>query len=687
MKQAFSLLILMLCMAIEATAQSGAIIGTVLDEKKEPMIGATIIVLEGKVVKGGTATDVDGTYMVKPLAPGRYDLKVTANGYKTHLVTGVLVSPDKNTKVDVSMQPNSKKLKATTVTAYKVPLIDPYADGRSYRTAEEIEKMPTRTTDAIMGTHAGAPAPQSGKALKIQGGRANSSNYVIDGVQSRAQVYQMPAYQPPVYFNPSNESYKKDAENDFKTVRANPLSTLSVDVDRASYSNIRRSLNQGQKPPADAVRVEEMINYFDYHYPQPTGNDPIAIVTEMIDCPWKAGHKLLHIGMQAKTISTEKLPPSNIVFLIDVSGSMMEQNKLPLVKSALKLLVNKLREQDRLSIVVYAGAAGMVLPPTPGSDKEKIFAALDQLQAGGSTAGGAGIKLAYQTAYDNFMKGGNNRVVLATDGDFNVGVSGDNELEDLITKERDKGIFLTCLGFGMGNYKDSKMEVLADKGNGNYAYIDNIEEAEKTLVKEFGGTIFTIAKDVKAQIEFNPAYVQSYRLVGYENRILNEEDFKDDKKDAGDMGSGHTVTIMYEIVPAGAGSPDTRSVDPLKYQQAWESAGNNAELATIKFRYKRPNANKSTEMVYTISNNTKQLMLSSNNTRFAASVAMFGMLLKDSKYKGSSDYKTALALAKSSKGKDKNGYRAECISLIKKAGNLSDEDEDDDKSMLGWNGE
>ncbi|WP_276132097.1 YfbK domain-containing protein [Polluticoccus soli] len=655
MKQVFSFL-MMLCMAFVASAQSGAITGTVVDEKKEPMIAAIVTVLQGKQTKGGATTDESGTYVIKPLPPGRYKVQVKYGGYKTSITENVIVGSGKHTTVNVAMQLDAKQLNEIVVLQYKTPHIDPYGDGRQTKSSEEIEKMPTRATDGIRSTMAGVyPAPQA--------------------------KYK---YTPPVYYNPSNESYKKDPENDFKSVKANPLSTLSVDVDRASYSNIRRFLNEGQKPPADAVRVEEMINYFDYEYPQPKGYDPIAITTEMIDCPWQKGHKLLHIGMQAKTISTEKLPPSNITFLIDVSGSMNEANKLPLVKQALKMLAGKLRAEDRLSIVVYAGAAGLVLPPTPGSNKETIFAALDALQAGGSTAGGAGIRLAYKTAAENFMRGGNNRVVLATDGDFNVGVSNENELEDLITKERDKGIYLTCLGFGMGNYKDSKMEVLADKGNGNYAYIDNVKEAEKTLVKEFGGTIFTIAKDVKAQIEFNPALVKSYRLVGYENRILNEEDFKDDKKDAGDMGSGHTVTIMYEIIPVGVDSKFGRDVDPLKYQNG-SIVNHSGELATIKFRYKRPNANTSQEMVHTITNSTKHLMLSTDNIRLASSVAMFGMLLKDSKYKGASTYDAALRLAESSRGKDKEGYRTEFISLIRKAGNFPAVEKENTEA-LGWNG-
>jgi Ca-activated chloride channel family protein len=695
MKQALSLFLLMLCITATAMAQRAGISGTVLDEKNQAIIGAMVQVLQSSIVKGGAATDVNGKYVVKSLAAGTYDVKVSYASYRSKYIKGVKVTANKMTTCNVALELNTKEPEEVVITKYTTPLIDKHEDASKTLTSDQIEKMPTRTTEGLAKTAPGVYQGQNGN-LSIAGGRADGTQYIIDGIKVRGKrsakdnARIVPQSQPIVYqaAPPSNESYKKLAENDFMSVTANPLSTLSVDVDRASYSNVRRFINDGQTPPPDAVRVEEMINYFNYNYPQPKGSDPIAISTEMIDCPWAKGHKLLHVGIQAKEVSTDNLPPSNIVFLVDVSGSMSPENRLPLVKSALKMLTNKLREEDRLSIVVYAGSAGLVLPPTPGNDKRTIFSALDRLSAGGSTAGGAGIQLAYKTAQENFMRGGNNRIVLATDGDFNVGVSSENELENLITSHRDKGIYLTCLGFGMGNYKDSKLELLSDKGNGNYAYIDNIQEAEKTLVKEFGGTIFTIAKDVKAQIEFNPAYVASYRLVGYENRLLNAEDFKDDKKDAGDMGSGHTVTILYELIPAQSKEP-IRNVDPLKYQRqsiTSENIGYNAELATIKFRYKRPNANKSQEVVHTISPETKRLMHSGENIRFASSVAMFGMLLKNSEYKGVANYDMVLNLARSSKGKDKEGYRAEFIRLVKAVSHTG-VNEDEELSTLGWNGQ
>jgi Ca-activated chloride channel family protein len=465
----------------------------------------------------------------------------------------------------------------------------------------------------------------------------------------------------------NTEDYDGITENRFRMVTSEPLSTFSIDVDGASYSNVRRIINYGQLPPNGAVRVEEFINYFKYDYPQPKGNDPFSINTEMSECPWNNEHKLVMIGLQGKEMLTADLPPSNLVFLIDVSGSMSDANKLPLVKSSLKLLVNQLREEDKVSIVVYAGAAGLVLPPTSGNDKGKIISAIDRLEAGGSTAGGEGIKLAYKVAKAQFRQNGNNRVILCTDGDFNVGVSSDDEMERLIEEERKSGVFLTVLGFGMGNYKDNKMQKLANKGNGNHAYIDGINEAKKVLVNEFGGTMFTIAKDVKLQIEFNPAFVQAYRLVGYENRLLNKEDFNNDKKDAGELGSGHTVTALYEIIPVGVESDFIEDVDDLKYQQ--KSKKQNAdwkdEFLTIKFRYKEPVAHESKLIVHTFFYSKVPIEKTSDNFRFAAAVAQFGMLLRDSEFKGNATYARVLKQANGAKGADKEGYRSEFIKMLK----------------------
>ncbi|WP_265447754.1 vWA domain-containing protein [Acetivibrio straminisolvens] len=460
----------------------------------------------------------------------------------------------------------------------------------------------------------------------------------------------------------NTEDYNVINENVFLDTYNNPLSTFSVDVDTASYSNIRRFLNSSQKPPIDAVRIEEMINYFTYDYPDADGNDPFSITTEIGECPWNPENNLMLVGLQAKKLSTEELPPSNLVFLLDVSGSMDTPDKLPLLKSAFKLLVDELGENDRVSIVVYAGAAGLVLDSTPGSEKDKILDALMELEAGGSTAGAEGIKLAYDIAKKNFIKSGNNRVILATDGDFNVGVSSEAELVRLIEKKRNEGIFLTVLGFGTGNYKDSKMESLADKGNGNYAYIDNIAEARKVLVNEMGATLNTVAKDVKIQVEFNPAKVKAYRLIGYENRLLRNEDFNDDSVDAGEIGAGHSVTALYEIAPVDS-EFEVPGVDELKYQKSQLIDSN--EVATVKIRYKKPESDTSELLSKTVLEEDEGKV--SENLKFAAAVAEFGLLLRESKYKGNSSYDRVLQVAKQYADSDEEGYRNEFVKLVEKA--------------------
>ncbi len=470
----------------------------------------------------------------------------------------------------------------------------------------------------------------------------------------------------------NTEEYDHITENAFKNVIQNPLSTFSIDVDNASYSNIRRFLNSNQLPDRNAVRIEEMINYFDYDYPNPTGSTPFSFITEVSDCPWNQAHKLIHIGIHGKELDLKDIRPSNLVFLLDVSGSMDDAGKLPLLKKAFSMLVDQLDDRDRISIVVYAGAAGVILPPTSASKKDVIKEALNKLQAGGATAGGQGIELAYKQAKEAFIADGNNRVILATDGDFNVGVSSTGSLVDLIQQKRDDGIFLTILGFGMGNYKDGRMEQISNAGNGNYFYIDNIQEAEKVFVKNMRANMFTIAKDVKIQIEFNPAKVKEYRLIGYENRMLNTEDFEDDKKDAGELGPGHTVTALYEIVPAGAAEINSNQ-SKLKYQ---EYKTNNAaqtgnELMTLKFRYKNPKEDKSILVETPVIDEKISLDKTSDNFRFAAAVAGFGMILRKSEYKGKADFEMISNLASGAKGKDTDGYRAEFIKLVKTAELLS----------------
>lgn len=463
----------------------------------------------------------------------------------------------------------------------------------------------------------------------------------------------------------SQEDYGSFVENQFESPKSAPLSTFSIDVDNASYTNVRRFINNGQSVPKDAVRVEEMMNFFKYKYPQPQDQHPFSINTEYSDCPWNPKHRLLKIGLQGKNIPMESLPASNLVFLIDVSGSMSDANKLPLLKQSLKILVNELRKKDKVAIVVYAGAAGMVLPPTTGDEKQTINNALENLNAGGSTAGGAAIELAYKLAQENFIKGGNNRVILATDGDFNVGASSNTDMQTLIEEKRKSGVFLTCLGYGMGNYKDSKMETLSDKGNGNYAYIDNIQEANRFLGKEFKGSMFAIAKDVKIQIEFNPKQVQAYRLIGYENRKLRPEDFTNDAIDAGELGSGHTVTALYEVIPTGVKSEFLNNQPDLKYTKVAANENDYSdELATIKFRYKKPDGDKSIEMVKMIENKSIPLDNSSDDFKFSTAVAWFGLKLRDSNLVPNKSSEDIKKLAKEGLSNDEDGYKAEFIRLV-----------------------
>lgn len=488
--------------------------------------------------------------------------------------------------------------------------------------------------------------------------------YLASNDEMDAQI--QPTKMPVIGGDFNTESYSRIYDNKFLEVTQNPLSTFSIDVDTASYSNIRRFLMNGQMPNEDAVRIEEMINYFSYDYPQPKDNEPFSITTKAAICPWNPSHQLALVGLQGKKLEAAELPPSNLVFLIDVSGSMMDADKLPLLKRGFQMMVNQLGSNERVAIVVYAGAAGKVLDSTSGSDRRTILNAIENLQAGGSTAGGEGIKLAYQIARENFIKNGNNRVILATDGDFNVGVSSDAEMVRLIEKERNGGVFLTVLGFGTGNYKDSKMEQIADKGNGNYYYIDNLNEAKKVLVQELGSTIFTIAKDVKVQIEFNPAQIKAYRLIGYENRVLAKEDFNDDTKDAGELGAGHTVTALYEIIPADS-SEQVNNVDALTYQKS--QIVPSADLMTVKLRYKEPDADISKLITQVVSKNEIQSE-PTDDFAFAAVVAEFGMLLRNSEFKGSSNYEHVIKSAQSALGKDSFGYRQEFLSLVEKAKSL-----------------
>lgn len=448
----------------------------------------------------------------------------------------------------------------------------------------------------------------------------------------------------------NTEEYDGVKDNRFQGTEVKPLSTFSIDVDTASYSNIRRFINMGQLPPAEAVRTEEMLNYFRYDYPQPVGTAPFSVTVERSVCPWQEGHQLVLVGLQGKQLPVNELPPANLVFLLDVSGSMGAPNKLPLLKTAFKMLVRELRPQDQVSIVTYAGSAGVALPPTSGRDTGKILQAIDSLQAGGSTAGGAGLQLAYQLARENFLSEGNNRVLLATDGDFNVGVRSEDELTALIEEERDQGIALSVLGFGMGNIKDNRMELLADKGNGNYAYIDTALEAKRALGTQLAGTLYTLAKDVKVQVAFDPAQVRSYRLIGYENRALSTADFNNDRTDAGDLGAGQAVTALYEIIPAEAGSDDGAIARTVQ------------TALQVKVRYKLPGEDAS--RLFSKSLTPEQVLApASANMNLAAAVAEYGMLLRNSEFKGRSSYADVLSLAEAA-GKDGDGYRTEFVRLV-----------------------
>lgn len=573
-------------------------------------------------VTNQTRTDKNGRYTFQSLPVGIYDVWVMVPGFQTVKQTGVNIRSAKTAVVNFTLQ-------------FEGNLVSPAKP-------VEMELAEEKTAD---------------KFMRIQ---APASRAVAKGA-----IRNEAPYRTRQHWN--TEEYDRIYENRFLLALQNPLSTFSIDVDTASYSNVRRFINSNQFPYKDAVRIEEMINYFSYDYPQPKKDHPFSITTEISSCPWNSSHRLIHIGLQGKILETEKLPPSNLVFLLDVSGSMGQPNKLPLLQKAFRLLVNELGPQDRVSIVVYAGAAGLVLTSTPASRKETIASAIERLSAGGSTAGGAGIKLAYKMAQENFIPDGNNRIILATDGDFNVGVSSTSELVRMIEDYRKKGIFLTILGFGMGNYKDGRMEQLADKGNGNYFYIDNLMEAKKVFVNDMRGTLFTIAKDVKLQLEFNPAKVKAYRLIGYENRLLAKEDFDDDTKDAGELGAGHTVTALYEIILFGS-AEEIPGAGELRYQDSKISprAFKNKEILTIKLRYKKPEGNKSMLIVHPLLDENIVLAKTSENFKFSAAVASFGMLLRDSEFKGDADYNNILELARNGKGKDHFGYRAEFIQLVEK---------------------
>ena len=584
-------------------AQEYEVTGKVTDVSNNPLPGVSVLI---KGTTQGVSTDFDGKYTIK--VKNGDILEFSSLGMKTKQVK---VNGQK--VINVVLEEDNVALQEVVVTSY------------------ETAKRRDVTSSSI----------------RIRGAGSVSGNY---GTKNGYTL------------NTSRETYKAIDEGGFKKTAKDPVTTFSADVDRASYSNVRRMLNYGQKPHKDAVRIEELINYFDYNYTPPAegSKTPLNATTTLSSCPWNPDNYLLRIGLQAKKIDLTKAPPSNIVFLIDTSGSMDEPNKMPLLKASFKLLLDNLRSEDRIAIVVYASQTGIALPSTPAKEKEKISKVIDDLVASGSTAGGAGLQTAYEVAEKNFLPKGNNRIILATDGDFNVGISSRDELQRLVEEKRNNGIYISVLGYGMGNYRDDMVETIANKGNGNYAYIDNLTEAKKVLVNEFGGTLYTVAKDVKLQLEFNPQYVKEYRLVGYENRALANEDFENDKKDAGEIGAGHTVTALYELVPAKGAT-----TDGLRYQKQVKEGFAN-ELAFLKIRYKDPvvkdakSVEESTPIPFTLTDLTQ----TDDDYRFAAAVAEWGMLLRNSKYKAKSSYKQVIDLAKNATGKDEEGYRKEFIRLV-----------------------
>ncbi len=626
-------LVAVLCLSLATTAaapvrlgpSTGRVAGHVRDGQGAPVAYAQVIVLGSAI---SALTDTTGAYLLPAVPTGSVTLRATRVGYGVAELAGTV------------------KAGATLTLNFSLVGRRPVAS----RQAEEKD---------------------AAKAANLPRAAATLRREVLPASGAVSSIAESPVPEPWRWAQePGNtEAYNTVDERRFVTAVANPVSTFSIDVDAASYSNVRRFLSQGMLPPKDAVRLEELVNYFPYRYADHTGRHPFAVSTEVGPCPWAPEHRLVRIGLQARRVPTRNLPPSNLVFLIDVSGSMMSPDKLPLVQQAFRALVHELRPQDRVAIVVYAGAAGLVLPSTSGAEKATILEAIDRLQAGGSTAGGAGIRLAYDVAREHFDREGNNRVILATDGDFNVGVSSDAEMVRLVEQRREEGTFLTVLGFGTGNLKDSKMEQMADKGNGHYAYIDSFREAQKVFVQEFGGTLFTVAKDVKIQVEFNPARVQSYRLLGYENRMLAREDFADDRKDAGELGSGHSVTALYEVVPVGS-STVALDDDDLTYQQVSirDGARRSGELMTVRLRYKDPQGSTSRLLEEPVRDRSGGT--ASEDMRFASAVAAFALLLRDSEHRGQATYEQVLSLARGARGEDPQGYRGEFIGMVESARTL-----------------
>jgi Ca-activated chloride channel family protein len=637
-------------LAADAPPRTGSITGTVVSgSAARPIANAQVTATPGNRT---ARTDGDGKFALTGLPAGQIALTVKHANFAPASVR-VTVEAGKTAVVSVQLTATVNAAKPDTKPADKPSPPAPVAPVRERKVAAESRME----LHAIGGSSGGYGAAQ-GASVGFARMAAPSPRLAV--MQPLAAEKE---------FN--REGYDPIDESSFHTVKDQPLSTLSIDVDTASYSNVRRLIAAGTKPPKDAVRIEELINYFPYAYPGPSGDEPFAVHAEVSNAPWNPGHRLVSVGIQGRRIDMANVPPARLVFLIDVSGSMNSPDKLPLLQQSLTMLTRSLRSVDQVAIVVYAGAAGLVLPPTPGSNQTAILNAIHNLQAGGATAGGAGIQLAYDTAQRQFAKGAANRVILCTDGDFNVGVSSDGELVDLIEQKRKTGVFLTVVAFGTGNYQDAKMQKLADKGNGHHAYVDTLIEARKVFVQQLGGTLLTIAKDVKIQVEFNPAQVKGYRLIGYENRLLAARDFNDDQKDAGELGAGHAVTALYEIVPQGSPEP-LKGADRLKYQQAQlTEAAAAGDLMTVKLRWKKPDGDKSTLLERPVHDAGGTYANASQEFRFAAAVAAWGLVLRDSPFKGSATFARVGEWARAAVGPDTDGHRQEFVSLVARSAELA----------------
>jgi Ca-activated chloride channel family protein len=648
-------------MSSSAPVETGRICGVVKDDSTGKTLAYATIIIDG--TKRGAMSLSDGRFCIEDVPVGTYTIRAMMMGYKAVEKKRVKIEPNVDVHLEIRMvRTIVARTQEIVVEAHKPMVEVTESKVTASVSSDQLEELPV--DNILEGIALKAGTIKQGNEMHVRGGR--TGEITMGGTV----VYQK---QPLVRnVGPMNtESYARIYENEFKDAMEEPFSTFSIDVDAASYANVRRFIQGGRLPPPGAVRIEEMINYFDYEYPEPEGEHPFSITAEVAGCPWNREHQLVHVGLQGRHVAMESLPRSNLVFLLDVSGSMRPANKLPLLRRAFRLLAENLRDQDRVAIVVYAGSSGLVLPSTRGDEKDRILEAIDRLHAGGSTAGAAGIRLAYQVAQEHFIKGGNNRVILATDGDFNVGVTNNSELIRMIEEKRDGGVYLSVLGFGEGNLKDHRMEQLADKGNGNYNYIDSINEARRVLVGQMAGTLFTIAKDVKIQLEFNPARVESYRLIGYENRVLAKKDFDDDKKDAGELGSGHSVTALYEIVPATRESAQRGNGNRYMVVGVSPEAAESDELLTLRLRYKPPESDTSTLIEERLRRDDRGFEEASENLRFSAAVAAFGMWLRGSEFAGEATVDDVIAMAESAGSRDEDGYRKEFVELVRTAGRLA----------------